>query len=59
MMTTVGKNKTTGFTLLELVMVLGIMSIVALMAAPSFLASLQKERLVKHANELSSVFRLA
>jgi type IV fimbrial biogenesis protein FimT len=59
MMITVGKNKTTGFTLLELVVVLGIMSIVALMAAPSFLASLQKERLVKHANELSSVFRLA
>ena len=59
MMKIVGKCKIMGFTLLELVIALGVMSIVALMATPSVSASLQKARLVKHANELSSVFKLA
>lgn len=51
--------KRTGFTLIELVVVLGIISIMAVIAFPSFSQQIMQEQVVSTANQLNSVYKFA
>lgn len=58
-MTVGNKYKQAGFTLIELIITLGLVSILALLAAPSLSQFIKQERLVTTANQLNSVYRYA
>lgn len=58
-MTVGSKQKQLGFTMIELLITLGLVSILAMLAAPSFAQFIKQERLVTTANQLSSVYRYA
>jgi len=58
-MTVGNKHKQAGFTLIELIITLGLVSILALLAAPSLSQFIKQERLVTTANQLNSVYRYA
>ncbi|OUS74265.1 type II secretion system protein GspH [Pseudoalteromonas sp. A601] len=51
--------KTTGFTLVELMIVVGIVAIMALLAFPSFSQQIMQDRVVTTANQLNSVYKYA
>ena len=53
------KQKSRGFTMIELLIALGLVSILAMLAAPSFAQFIKQERLTKTANELNAVYRYA
>jgi type IV fimbrial biogenesis protein FimT len=53
------KQKSLGFTLLELIITLGLVGILAMLAAPSFTQFIKQERLTKTANELNALYRYA
>ena len=58
-MTVGNKPKQLGFTMVELLITMGLVSILAMLAAPSFAQYIKQERLVTTANQLSSVYRYA
>ncbi len=45
-----------GFTLVELMVTIAVLAVVAMMAAPSFLLALEKQRLTTSANDLAYLF---
>ncbi|MFY8327681.1 MULTISPECIES: GspH/FimT family pseudopilin [unclassified Pseudoalteromonas] len=51
--------KTTGFTLVELMIVVGIVAIMAVLAFPSFSQQIMQDRVVTTANQLNSVYKYA
>lgn len=51
--------KTTGFTLVELMIVVGIVAIMAVLAFPSFSQQIMQDRVVATANQLNSVYKYA
>jgi len=53
------KQKSLGFTLVELIITLGLVSILAMLAAPSFTQFIKQERLTTTANQLNAVYRYA
>tara|TARA_Y100001960_G_scaffold304885_1_gene358529 strand:+ start:535 stop:1005 length:471 start_codon:yes stop_codon:yes gene_type:complete len=58
-MTAGNKQKSRGFTMIELLITLGLVSILAMLAAPSFAQFIKQERLTKTANQLNAVYRYA
>ncbi|ALO40785.1 GspH/FimT family pseudopilin [Pseudoalteromonas phenolica] len=53
------KQKSHGFTMIELLITLGLVSILAMLAAPSFAQFIKQERLTKTANQLNAIYRYA
>jgi len=52
-------NRQNGYTLVEVVIVIGLVSILGSMAVPSFSSAIQNSRLVSHYNALSASLTLA
>lgn len=52
-------NKTAGFTLVELMVVVSIIGIMAVLAFPSFSQQIMQDRVVTTANQLNSVYKYA
>jgi type IV fimbrial biogenesis protein FimT len=52
-------SKSAGFTLLELLITMAIISILTFIAAPSFTAFIKRDRLVTNANQLHGIFKFA
>lgn len=52
-------NKASGFTLVELMVVVGIIAIMAVLAFPSFSQQIMQDRVVTTANQLNSVYKFA
>ncbi|ALS32943.1 type IV fimbrial biogenesis protein FimT [Pseudoalteromonas translucida KMM 520] len=52
-------NKKAGFTLIEMMVVLGIIGILAVVAAPSFSSFIKRDRLVTNANQLHGIYKFA
>lgn len=51
--------KTSGYTLLEMLVVLSIIGILATVAIPSFSTTIKQDRIIATANELMSVYKMA
>lgn len=52
-------NKSVGFTLVELMVVVGIIAIMAVLAFPSFSEQIMQDRVVTTANQLNGVYKFA
>lgn len=52
-------KKSEGFTLVELMIVVGIIAIMAVLAFPSFSQQIMQDRVVTTANQLNSVYKFA
>lgn len=52
-------KRQSGFTLIEVVTVVGIVGILSAVATPSFIQYIKQDRLVSTANELMSTFKMA
>ena len=52
-------KKSTGFTLLEVLITMTIIGILTAVAAPSFITFIKRDRLITNSNQLHSVFKFA